>query len=126
MHRAPAWRRAPPRAGSPRVGDGTDGNRPGGSAAQGRPWCLQHWRPWRPERSLRGKKKARSFWGAGRGSYAKTLAYPDAPKELARLMRTATGVRLAVFMDELLCTEVNVSSAARRCQEAAALDTFTA
>jgi hypothetical protein len=51
---------------------------------------------------MRGKKKARSFWGAGRGPNAKTLAYPVAPKELARLTRTATGVRFAAFMRRII------------------------
>ena len=60
---------------------------------------------------MRGKKKPAPLWGAGRESCAKTLAYPVAPKELARLIRTTAGVSFAMFMNELLCTSMNVSSA---------------
>ena len=49
-----------------RGGDHEDGNRPGGSAAQWRPWCLlQGGAPPAGEAGW-GKKKARSFLGAGR------------------------------------------------------------
>jgi hypothetical protein len=50
---------------------------------------------------MRGKKKPAPL-GSGPGSYAKTLAYPVAPEELARLMRTATGVSFARFMERII------------------------
>ena len=59
---------------------------------------------------MRGKKKARSISGAGRGSLRTLLAYPVAPMERTRLRRTVTGSGGATFMNVLLCTPLNQSS----------------
>ena len=73
-HRAPARRRAPGRPRSPRE-DGvlslSCGNRPGGSAAQWRPWCLLRvGAPSAGEAGCGATKKARST-GAGRDHRAR-------------------------------------------------------
>jgi len=60
---------------------------------------------------MRGKQKPAPFQGAGRGLVMNTQIYPVAPMAVARLMSLATGRSMA-FMTVLLCTCMNVSSAA--------------
>ena len=98
------------RGGRTRRGDRDDGNRPGGSAAQWRPWYLLQGEAPGGRRGRRGaKKKPAPSWERA-GECAIALAYPAAPMERTRLARTVAGASRAAFMDGLLSRAVNSSS----------------
>src|SRR5689334_22673517 len=77
------------------------GNRPGGSAAQGRPWCLQWCGPLAAGEADAGQTKGPLFSGAGRGLVASAQPYPVAPGAVAVVIRAATGLSCA-FMDRII------------------------